>query len=109
MMVMTMRRAGWAVATAALWLLATSASAQAPQRMGGRGVGDDRPYRLMPAEDRSARVSPAEGEVRDGDARERMHRLSAEERRQLRRDVHDAGRDLYPGRMSPGRRSADRE
>lgn len=107
---MTKRRAGWAVVTAALWLLATSASAQAPQRAGpGRGVDDGRPHRLMPAEDRSARVLPPEGEVRDGEARERMHRLSPEERRQLRRDVHDAGRDLYPGRMAPGRRQAGRE
>lgn len=107
---MTKRRAGWAVATATLWLLATCASAQAPQRAGpGRGVDDDRPHRLMPADERPTRASLPDGELRDGDARERMHRLSPEERRQLRRDVHDAGRDLYPGRMSPGRRQAGRE
>jgi uncharacterized membrane protein len=32
------------------------------------------------------------------------NRLSPEERRQLRRDVHDAGRDLYLDRERPGRR-----
>lgn len=98
---MTKRSAGWAVVTAALWLLATGASAQVPQPMGpGRGDG---PHRLMPAEDRPGRA------LRDGEARERMHRLSSEERRQLRRDVHEAGRDLYPGRMAPQRRPAGRE
>jgi hypothetical protein len=30
--------------------------------------------------------------------------MSPEERRQLRRDVHQAGRDLYPERMRAGRR-----
>lgn len=103
---MTKRRAGWAtIVTAAMWLLATSASAQAPQRLGpDRDASGDRPQRLIPAEGRPAGVLLPEGE-----ARERMHRLSPEERRQLRRDVHDAGRDLYPGRMSPRRREASRE
>lgn len=102
---MTKRRTGWVVVTAALWLLAASASAQAPQRMGpDPGASGDRPHRLLPAEDRSARVL-----LPEGDERERMHRLSPEERRQLRRDVHEAGRDLYPGRMSPRRREAGRE
>lgn len=101
---MTKRWAGWAVMTAALWLLADAVSAQVPQPMGpGRGAGGDGPHRLIPADDR-----PGRG-LRDGEARERMHRLSPEERRQLRRDVHEAGRDLYPGRMAPGRRPAGRE
>lgn len=30
-------------------------------------------------------------------------RLTPDERRQLRRDVHDAGRDLYPPRRDPRR------
>lgn len=101
---MTKRRVGWAVVTAALWLLATGASAQVPQPIGsGRGASSDGPHRLMPAEDRPGRA------LRDGEAQERMHRLSPEERRQLRRDVHEAGRDLYPGRRAPDRRPAGRE
>ncbi|MCM2290544.1 MAG: hypothetical protein NDI67_16085 [Sulfuritalea sp.] len=101
---MTRRRAGWAIVTAALWLLASGVSAQVPQPVGpGRGAGGDGPHRLIPADDR-----PGRG-LRDSEARERMHRLSPEERRQLRRDVHEAGRDLYPGRMAPERRPAGRE
>lgn len=103
---MTKRRMGWAVVAAALWLLATGVSAQVPQPMGpGRGAGEG-PHRLMPAEERPGRALRA---GRDGEAREHMHRLSPEERRQLRRDVHDAGRDLYPGRMAPERRPVGRE
>lgn len=101
---MTKRRTGWAVVAAALWLLAASASAQVPPRMASdRGASGDGPHRLMPAENRPGRA------LHDGDTRERLHRLSPEERRQLRRDVHEAGRDLYPGRMAPERRPAGRE
>ncbi|MDR2787530.1 MAG: hypothetical protein LBD06_04060 [Candidatus Accumulibacter sp.] len=32
------------------------------------------------------------------DARPRSHRLSPEERSQLRRDIRDAGREIYPAR-----------
>jgi uncharacterized membrane protein len=37
------------------------------------------------------------------------NRLSPEERRQLRRDVHEAGRDLYSHRMQGGRRESRRQ
>lgn len=100
---MLKRRAGWTGMAVTLLLLATSVAAQGPQRPGpGRGANGDGPRRMMPVEQRDA--GP-----RDGDLRERGPRLSPEERRQLRRDVHDAGRDLYPGRMSPRRREAGRE
>jgi len=58
---------------------------------------------MMPAEQRSEQLSP-----RDAMLPGRGSRMSPEERRQLRRDVHDAGRDLYPGRMAPGRRELRR-
>lgn len=98
------RSVGWAAVAGALWLLMTGAAAQGPQRPGpGRDAGGDGPQRLMPVERRLEQLSP------DGDARGRGQRLSPEERRQLRRDVHDAGRDLYPHRMSAGRREQRRE
>lgn len=100
---MLKRRAGWMGMAVTLMLLATSVAAQGPQRLGpGRGANGDGPRRMMPVEQRDA-------ESRDADVRERGSRLSPEERRQLRRDVHDAGRDLYPGRMAPRRREAVRE
>lgn len=99
------RGIGWAVVAGGLWLLVAVASAQVPQRLGpGRNAGGDEPRRMMPAERRLEQM-PAD----DGDSRGRGQRLSPEERRQLRRDVHDAGRDLYPGRMSPGRRESRRQ
>lgn len=106
---MALRRATWAAVTAALCLFVTGASAQGQQRFGpGRG-GADAPRRMMPVEQRSGPAAQRDAESRDGDLRERGPRLSPEERRQLRRDVHDAGRDLYPGRMSRRRREAGRE
>jgi hypothetical protein len=59
---------------------------------------------MMQAEQRPDQISPREGRMQDGG-----NRLSPEERRQLRRDVHDAGRDLYPDRMPPGRREPRRQ
>jgi hypothetical protein len=58
---------------------------------------------MMPAEQRPQQrpeqVSPRDGATQTGD-----NRLSPDERRQLRRDVHEAGRDLYSDRVPPGRR-----
>jgi len=91
------------VVVSALWLLAIGASAQEPVRPSpardGRG-----PQRMMPAEQRAEQLAP-----RDAMPPGRGNRLSPEERRQLRRDVNDAGRDLYPGRMGPGRRESHRQ
>lgn len=95
-----MRRAKWVTLAGMLSLLAAGAAAQGPQRMGlGRDADGDMPRRMMPAErgERPPSVAP--------EPRERgSHRLSAEERRQLRRDVHQAGQDIYPERMPGGRR-----
>jgi len=86
-----------------MWLLAMGASAQEPVRpLPAREGGG--PQRMMPAEQRPEQFSPREVMPPGGG-----NRLSVEERRQLRRDVHDAGRDLYPGRMGPGRRENRRQ
>jgi hypothetical protein len=94
------RRAGWAVVASMLCLLAAGASAQPSNRQGPpRNFGGDRPQRLMPVE-----VRPEPGFMRDAAVPGGGNRLSPEERRQLRRDVHDAGRDLYLDRERLGRR-----
>lgn len=99
------RMTGWAAVAGGLWLLVAGASAQGPQRMGpGRNASGDGPQRMMPAERRLEQPSPDDAEPRGSG-----QRLSPEERRQLRRDVHQAGRDLYPERMPPGRRESRRQ
>jgi len=97
------RKARWASVASVLWLLAAGASAQEPQRPPQERDGDG-PQRMMPAGQRTEQFSP-----RDVMAPGGGNRLSPEERRQLRRDVHEAGRDLYPGRMPPGRRESRRQ
>ncbi|MCF8151000.1 MAG: hypothetical protein K9J80_09675 [Sulfuritalea sp.] len=92
------------MATVALWLLVAGAAAQGPQRMPERGAGTGGPQRMFPAE--SVREQAA---AEDSVASRRDHRLSAEERRQLRRDVHEAGRDLYMQRKRTERGEARRE
>lgn len=104
----TNRRARWAgVASAAIalsLLLAATAFAEGPHRApperNANGMG---PQGMMPADQRADQFSPRDAEQRGGG-----NRLSPEERRQLRRDVHQAGRDLYPDRMPPGRREPHR-
>lgn len=77
------------------------AAAQGSQRLGpGRHADGDGPRRMIQSEQRSESSSADSAEARD----RRGGRLSPEERRQLRRDVHQAGRDLYPERTRAGRR-----
>lgn len=98
------RWAEWAVVAGSLWLLATGAGAQGPHRQPpGGNVGGGGPQRMMPAQ----RPEPAS--ARNEAAPQGGGRLSPEERRQLRRDVHDAGRDLYSDRMPPGRGEGRRQ
>jgi hypothetical protein len=99
------RRAIWSSVASVLWLLAAGASAQGPDRPGGGRNGNGGgpgPQRMMAPEQRPMasrdEAAPAGGS-----------RLSPEERRQLRRDVHEAGRDIYPDRMPPGRREPRRQ
>lgn len=88
-----------------LWLLAAAVSAQPPHRPpplhNASGSG---PQGMMPADQRFEPIS-----ARDTEPRGNGNRLSPAERRQLRRDVHDAGRDLYPDRMPPGGREPHRQ
>ncbi|MCK9389531.1 MAG: hypothetical protein M0Q22_14190 [Sulfuritalea sp.] len=98
------RRARWAGFAMVLWLLAAAASAQGPHRPQGRNASGGGPQRMMPDERRPAQISPD-----DAAAPASGSRLTPEERRQLRRDVHDAGRDLYPERMPSGRREPRRQ
>ncbi|MDP2810776.1 MAG: hypothetical protein Q8O34_11570 [Rhodocyclaceae bacterium] len=93
------RWARWAGVASVLWLLAAAVAAQGPHRPPGRNVNGGGPQRMMPAEQRPAQLAP-----REDSAPGSGKRLSPEERRQLRRDVHEAGRDLYPDRMPAGRR-----
>lgn len=103
---MTARRsAGWAVVASVLWLLVADASAQAPQQpRQDREAHRGGPPRMVSAEPRPESLLPRDAEPPGGG-----NRLSPEERRQLRRDVHEAGRELYPGRMPPGRRESGRQ
>lgn len=89
--------AKWAGTAAALLLLAFDASAQGPSRPPpGQGDGAG-PQRMAPA------ARPAQFAAED-DAAPRGGKMSREERRQLRRDVDQAGRDLYPPERRRGGR-----
>lgn len=96
------RRVKWMAAASLLWLVAEGALAQGPHRPPGRNPNGGGPQRMMPAEPRPDQMSPRESGQQGG------NHLSPEERKQLRRDVHEAGRDLYPDRMPPGRREGRR-
>lgn len=97
------RSAGWAGVASVLWLLVADVSAQGPQHLRpGRESNGGGPQRMLPLERRPESLPPRDAEPSGG------NRLSPEERRQLRRDVHEAGRDLYPDRMPPGRRELRR-
>lgn len=99
------RRAGWAGTASVLWLLAAGAAAQVPQRpLPVRSADGDGPQRTMPVEQRAEQSSARDASVPDGG-----NRLTPEARRQLRRDVHDAGRDIYRGRILPSHRRPQRQ
>jgi len=94
------RGAKWTGVAAVLLLLAADVSAQGAFRpMRGRGGDGGGPQRIAPDQ---RQPSVQERRLDDSAPRDGRRRLSPEERRQLRRDVHDAGRDLYPERMRPG-------
>lgn len=101
---MTRRRAIGAGVASVLWLLAAGASAQGSHRPGGGrnfNGGGPGPQRMMAPEQRPM-------VARDDATAGGGNRLSPEERRRLRRDVHEAGRDIYSDRMPPGRREPRR-
>ena len=91
----------WTAMAGVLCFTVVGAAAQGPQRMGpGRHGDGDGPRRMVQSEQRSEASSSDSADA----VERRGSRLSPEERRQLRRDVHQAGRDLYPERMRAGRR-----
>jgi len=81
----------------ALILLASlPAAAQQSQGEGARGIGRGAPGRPTPPQQVPAR------DTTNRDAR-RDARMTPEQRRQLRRDVHDHGRDIYRDRKGQNR------
>ena len=94
----------WACVASVLWLLASGAAAQGSRQAQQGREADDGPQRMVLEEQR-----PEQTTSRDGSESRKGHRLSPEERRQLRRDVHDAGRDLYPDRGPKDRRESRRQ
>ena len=76
-----------ALGAVALMLLA-SLPVAAQQGQGGRGIGRGAPGRPTP---------PQQVPARDAN---RDARMTPEQRRQLRRDVHDHGRDIYRERTA---------
>jgi hypothetical protein len=76
-------------------ILLTSLPAAAQQGQGSRGVGRGAAGRPAP---------PQQVPVRDGNRdANREARMTPEQRRQLRRDVHDHGRDIYRERTGKNR------
>lgn len=106
--------AQWAGLAAALWLLAFNASAQQPSSpapgndvrpqgmgQGSMGPGPHRQQRGRGDGSGPHGMGPGAQPARfaaDDPAAPRGGQMSREERRQLRRDVDQAGRDLYPER-----------
>lgn len=101
----------WVGTAAALLLLAFGASAQGQQHLPPEPGDAAGPPRMGQGEHRQQRGrrdgSGPQGmvptsqstQLADGEAAApRGRQMSREERRQLRRDVHEAGRDLYPER-----------
>ena len=72
------------VMASSLFLVAAPASAATSSGQGGKGVGQVAP-----------RDSQRSVHRRNASANERKQRLSQEERRSLRRDIKDAGRQIY--------------
>jgi hypothetical protein len=75
-----------------LILLASLPAAAQQQAEGARGAGRGAPGRPTPPQQVPAR-----------DTTNRDARMTPEQRRQLRRDVHDHGRDIYRGRSGQNR------
>jgi hypothetical protein len=77
-------------------MLLTSYPAMAQQ--GSRGIGHAAPGRPTPPQPMPARDSAWQNREANRDAR-----MTPEQRQQLRRDVHDHGRDIYRERTGQNR------
>lgn len=80
----------------ALILLASLPAAAQQQAQGDRGAGRGAPGRPTPPQQVPARDTTNRDVNRDA-------RMTPEQRRQLRRDVHDHGRDIYRDRSRQNR------
>jgi len=78
--------------SAVVLILLTSLPVAAQQGQGSRGIGRGAPGRPTPPQQ-----VPARDANRDAN---RDARMTPEQRRQLRRDVHDHGRDIYRERTA---------
>ncbi len=74
-------------------ILFASLPAEAQQDQGGRERGRGAPGRPTPPQQVPARDVTGQNANRDA-------RMTPEQRRQLRRDVHDHGRDIYRDRTA---------
>jgi len=81
-----------ALGAAVLILLGSLPAAAQQDQQGGRGIGRGAPGRPTPPQQVPAR-----------DTTNRDARMTPEQRRQLRRDVHDHGRDIYRERKGQHR------
>ena len=90
----------WMALMSTFLILVASLPATAQQGQGGRRVGPPGPGRPMPAQQQA----PARETNRQNHEAARDARMTPEARRQLRRDVHDHGREIYRDRPGPGRR-----
>ena len=79
-----------------LILLASPPAAAQQQSQGDRGAGRGTPGRPTPPQQVPARDTTNRDANRDA-------RMTPEQRRQLRRDVHDHGRDIYRDRSGRNR------
>jgi hypothetical protein len=70
--------------------LALSSAHAADRSRDGRGRDVSRPDTRQPSRQQSAQAQRS--------LEERGQRMSPEEKRQLRRDIKDAGKDIYPPR-----------
>ncbi|MGC2520157.1 MAG: hypothetical protein WA373_13760 [Burkholderiales bacterium] len=84
----------------AFLVLMASLPVTAQQVQGDRRVGRAAPVGPMPAQHQA----PAREANRQNREAPRDGRMTPEERQQLRRDVHDHGREIYRDRPGPGRR-----
>jgi hypothetical protein len=75
-------------------VLLASFPALAQHGQGGRSIGRGAPGRPTP---------PRQVPARDTTNANRDARMTPEQRQQLRRDVHDHGRDIYRDRSGPSR------
>ena len=89
---------------ASVAMLLVSALPGYAQQGGGGRRGMDRPLRQAPPPQREQQQMPPRDFRNDRDAQDpRRGQLSPEERRQLRRDISDHGRDVYRDRQPPQR------